>query len=112
MGVHRDQGLVIIGVPCNDFGSQEQSTNASINRFCELNFGVTFPLASKTKVKGRGQHPFYRWAEQQVGFVGKPRWNFHKFLVNKKGQLVEWFSPMTKPDAEKLVRAIERELAQ
>ncbi|MBY6195886.1 glutathione peroxidase [Vibrio hangzhouensis] len=109
---YRDQGLVIVGVPCNDFGGQEKASNASINSFCELNFGVTFPLAAKTKVKGKGQHPFYSWAGQQVGFLGKPRWNFHKFLVNKDGKLVDWFSSTTKPDARKLVRAIERELAK
>ena len=106
----RDQGLVIIGVPSNDFGGQEPGTADQIAHFCQLNFGVTFPMADKEVVSGDDAHPFYLWARQQLGALAAPKWNFHKYLIARDGRLVDWFSTVTAPDAPKLVQAVEREL--
>ena len=90
-------GLVVLGVPSNDFGSQEPGSEREIKTFCEVNFNVDFPMTSKVQVKGDDAHPFYRWAGGEVGALGKPRWNFHKYLIGPDGRLVEWFSTPTKP---------------
>jgi glutathione peroxidase len=104
---YREKGLVVLGVPSNDFGGQEPGKDADIKEFCETNFSVDFPLAAKTTVSGSGAHPFYRWAGDQVGFVGRPRWNFHKYLIAPDGRLVDWFSTTTAPDGPKVTAAIE-----
>ncbi len=104
---YRDRGLVVLGVPSNDFGAQEPGSEAEIKTFCEASFGVDFPMLSKQTVSGRNAHPFYRWAADQTGSVGTPKWNFHKLLVGRDGRLVDWFSTITDPGSEKLVRAIE-----
>ena len=108
---YRDRGLVVLGVPSNDFGGQEPGTEAEIKTFCEVNFNVDFPLTEKVQVKGANAHPFYRWAADELGAQAKPRWNFHKYLVNPEGKLVAWFSTATPPDSEKITRAIEAQLA-
>lgn len=107
---YRERGLVVLGVPSNDFGSQEPGTATDIKDFCEVNFSITFPLAEKVKVKGEGAHPFYGWARQELGIVAAPKWNFHKYLVAPDGTLVDWFSSVTAPDAAKLVKAVEKVL--
>lgn len=104
---YRDRGLVIIGVPSDDFGGQEPGSAAVIKDFCEVNYQIDFPLADKTVVSGDGAHPFYRWAGEELGFVAKPRWNFHKYLVGPDGRLVSWFSTMTDPESDKVRAAIE-----
>ncbi len=104
---YREKGLVVLGVPSNDFGGQEPGKDADIKEFCETNFAVDFPLAAKTTVSGTAAHPFYRWAGDQVGFVGRPRWNFHKYLIAPDGRLVDWFSTATAPDAPRVRAAIE-----
>ena len=104
---YKDRGLVILGVPSNDFGSQEPGTSDEIAKFCKINYGVTFPLTSKEMVSGRIPHPFYVWAKKVLGFGTAPKWNFHKYVVNRKGQLVDYFNSMTTPDSEKLVDKIE-----
>ncbi len=104
---YRDRGLVVLGVPSNDFGSQEPGTAEEIKKFCEANFAIDFPLTEKQVVSGRNAHPFYRWASDTLGAMAKPRWNFHKYLVAPDGQLVDWFSTVTKPDSPKVVAAIE-----
>lgn len=104
---YREKGLVVLGVPSNDFGGQEPGKEADIKEFCETNFAVDFPLAAKTPVSGNAAHPFYRWAGDQVGFVGRPRWNFHKYLIAPDGRLVDWFSTATAPDAPRVRAAIE-----
>lgn len=101
------EGLVVLAVPSNDFGGQELSNDAEIAAFVEQSFSVSFPIASRTKVKDPGAHPFYRWAGQQVGFLGRPKWNFHKYLIDGNGQVANWFSTMTSPDAPSLHAAIE-----
>src|SRR5580693_4419029 len=84
---YRDKGLVVLGVPSNDFGAQEPGSAAEIKTFCETNFAVDFPLADKVKVLGAGAHPFYRWVATELGEGGAPRWNFHKYLVGPDGAL-------------------------
>jgi glutathione peroxidase len=104
---YRDRGLVVLGVPSDDFGNQEPGTEAEIKKFCELNYGIDFPLAGKAHVVGDEAHPFYRWAAAQLGFTAKPRWNFHKYLVAPDGRLVDWFSSPTSPTAGRVTAAIE-----
>lgn len=107
---YRDRGLVVLGVPSNDFGNQEPGKETEIKQFCEVNFNVDFPMTSKVHVKGEGAHPFYRWASQELGPVAQPRWNFHKYLISPDGQLVDWFSTPTSPGSEHVLRAIEAHL--
>lgn len=104
---YRDQGLVIVGVPSNDFGGQEPGTEEEIAAFTGSEFNVEFPLAARTTVRGEDASPFYAWAAGEVGPLGTPRWNFHKYLVGPDGELVDWFTSWTEPDSEKLSRAIE-----
>lgn len=107
---YRDRGLIVLGVPSNDFGGQEPGTAGEIKEFCAVNFGIDFPLTAKTVVRGEDAHPFYRWASGEVGPLGVPRWNFHKYLISPDGRLTDWFSTTTPPDAERLTRAIEQQL--
>ena len=108
---YRDKGLVVLGVPCNDFGGQEPGSAAEIRSFCDNNYGVTFPLTAKTRVTGREAHPFYAWARDKVGILGSPKWNFHKYLIAPDGTLADWFSTPTSPSAERVTAAIEKVLA-
>ncbi len=107
---YRDRGLVVLGVPSNDFGGQEPGSESEIKKFCRINFDVDFPMTSKVSVKGKHAHPLYRWAAQQLGWNAKPRWNFHKYLISPDGQLVGWFSSPTSPTAKRVLRAIEAQL--
>jgi glutathione peroxidase len=107
---YRSRGLVVLGVPSNDFGGQEPGTDAEVANFCQTNYGVDFPLLSKQTVSGAAAHPFYRWAAERTGPAGVPRWNFHKILVDRDGRLADWFSAMTGPDAARLRAAVEKAL--
>jgi len=107
---YRDRGLVVLGVPSNDFGGQEPGTEDEIKTFCEVNFSIDFPMTSKVVVRGIDAHPFYRWAGQDLGFAARPRWNFHKYLVGPDGRLVDWFSTMTDPLSDRVARAVEATL--
>jgi glutathione peroxidase len=107
---YRDRGLVVLGVPSNDFGNQEPGSEAEIKQFCEVNFDVDFPLTAKANVTGSEAHPFYRWAVAELGPGAAPRWNFHKYLVSPEGELVASFSTMTPPTAEAVTLAIEANL--
>ncbi|CAO3408195.1 glutathione peroxidase [Azospirillum largimobile] len=104
---YRDRGLVVVGVPSDDFGGQEPGNASQIKDFCEVNYQVDFPMTDKTVVSGDNAHPFYRWASDEMGFLAKPRWNFHKYLVGPDGKLVSWFSTMTDPESDKVREAIE-----
>jgi glutathione peroxidase len=104
-------GLVIVGVPSNDFGGQEPGSAGEIKRFCELNYGVTFPMANKYAVTGPRAHPFYRNALARLGRSAVPAWNFHKILVGKNGEPIAAFPSGTTPDAPELARAINAALA-
>ena len=107
---YRDRGLVVLGVPCNQFAGQEPGTEAEIKDFCETRFGVDFPLTAKADVKGDDAHPFYRWAEQELGEPAVPVWNFHKILIGKNGEALQAFGPRTEPQDPGLVSAIEAAL--
>jgi glutathione peroxidase len=101
-------GLVVIGVPCNDFGAQEPGSSEEIAQFCTVNYGVEFPMMRKVHVTGSNAHPFFEWVVEEAGLLAKPRWNFFKYLVNMKGELEEWFTSMAKPDSEKVTAAIQK----
>ena len=107
----RDQGLVVIGVPANDFGRQEPGTAQEIKSFCTTRFAVDFPLASKEQVIGGEAHPFYKWAVAELGEDAAPKWNFHKYLIGKDGSIAGVFSSRVAPDAPDLVAAVEAALA-
>jgi glutathione peroxidase len=106
------KGLIVIGVPSNDFGKQEPKAEGEIADFCKGAFGVTFPLTTKQVVKGADAHPFYAWAAATLGSANAPRWNFHKYLVSADGQLVSSFSTQTEPLSTKVTAAVEAELAK
>ena len=108
----KDQNLVIIGVPANDFGAQEPGSAEDIADFCRINYGVSFPMTSKLVVSGDNAHPFYKEARTILGFGTAPKWNFHKYLVNKKGQLIDYFHSTTAPDSQRLLKAIDKALAE
>jgi glutathione peroxidase len=103
-------GLVVIGVPSNDFGEQEPKAEADIATFCQGAFGVTFPLTDKQPVKGAAAHPFYKWAATTLGANATPKWNFHKYLVGRDGRLLSGFSTATKPQDPQVITAIEAAL--
>jgi len=107
---YRERGLVVLGVPCNQFAGQEPGTEAEIKSFCETRFAVDFPLTSKVDVKGEEAHPFYKWAEAELGEPAVPVWNFHKILIGKDGQAIRAFGPRTDPHDEGLVGAIKAAL--
>ncbi|MCR5876057.1 glutathione peroxidase [Phenylobacterium sp. J426] len=107
---YKDKGLVVLGVPCNQFAGQEPGTEAEIKDFCETRFGVDFPLTAKVEVKGEGAHPFYRWAEAELGEPAVPVWNFHKILVGKDGSAIRAFGPRTDPLDSEITDAIEKAL--
>lgn len=112
---YKDQGFVVIGVPANDFGRQEPGSDEQIAQFCEKNYQVTFPMLSKVVVKGNGQCDLYKFLtskETNPQFAGDITWNFEKFLVNRKGEVVKRFSPRTLPNASEVTAAIEAELAK
>ena len=104
------RGLVVLGVPSNDFGSQEPGSSADIKTFCDTTYSITFPLADKEVVSGDDAHPFYRWARAELGVLAAPKWNFHKYLIAPDGRLVDWFATTTKPDDAKVIQAIEKVL--
>ncbi len=104
---YKDRGLVVLGVPSNDFGGQEPGTEAQIKEFCEVNFGIDFPMTEKESVSGNGAHPFYVWARDELGAGAAPRWNFHKYLVDTTGALVGGFASGVEPDSAELRGAIE-----
>ena len=109
---YKDQGLVVLGFPCNDFAEQEPGTNAEIQEFCSRNFDVTFPLFDKLHVKGAGQHALYvALSGPGSPFPGDVKWNFGKFLVSRDGRIVKRFEPPVKPDAEEVVAAVEKALS-
>lgn len=107
------RGLVVLGVPCNQFAGQEPGTPAEIGEFCQVNYGVTFPLTEKVEVNGPGRHPLYTALTRAVdadGHTGDVRWNFEKFLVAPDGTVAARFAPTVEPDAPELHAAIQRAL--
>ncbi len=106
---YRERGLLVLGVPSNDFGGQEPGGPSEINKTAHGQFGVDFPLAAKAEIKGPAAHPFYRWAALERPGEG-PRWNFHKYLVGRHGRIAAVFSTQVEPTDPRVIAAIEREL--
>ena len=106
---YKDDGLVVLGVPTNDF-NQELSKESDVKEFCEIRFGVEFPMSSIQPIRGENAHPIYKWIQSNVSVIGQPRWNFHKYLIGKDGKIINWFSSMTSPTSEGLVNQIETAL--
>lgn len=105
-----EKGLKIVGVPCNDFGGQEPGSADEIGQFCQLNYGVTFPMMAKEHAIGPQAHPFFRWVVERKGFLARPRWNFYKYLIGKDGALMTYFIAPTKPETARVKKMIERAL--
>ena len=104
---YSEKGLVVLGVPSNQFGGQEPGSNNEIKDFCETNFNITFPMTTKIDVKGENAHPIYLWAKENFGNAAVPKWNFHKILINKDGKIENTYSSFTKPMSKKLINKIE-----
>ena len=107
---YRDRGLVVVGVPSDDFGGQELDTAENVKSFCTLNYGIDFPLADIAVVKGPSAHPYYKWIADVHGSLAVPRWNFHKHVIDADGKLVDWFASTTSPKSNRLRNAIETAL--
>jgi glutathione peroxidase len=99
---YRDQGLVVVGFPCNQFGAQDSGSNSEIASFCELNYGVSFPMMSKVDVNGAAAHPLWQWLTSEApGLLGSQaiKWNFTKFLVGRDGHVIKRYAPTDAPQA-------------
>ena len=107
---YKDKGLVVLGVPSDNFMNQEFGSELEVKEFVSDNYEVTFPLTAITDVKGKNAHEFYKWAKNEGGFLSGPKWNFHKYLIDRKGDLVESFGSRVNPQSDKIVNAVEREL--
>tara|TARA_B110001454_G_C12662365_1_gene410043 strand:- start:47 stop:559 length:513 start_codon:yes stop_codon:yes gene_type:complete len=101
------KGLVILGVPSNQFGGQEPESNKEIKNFCETNFNITFPMTHKVDVKGSNSHEIYSWAKENYGKSAIPKWNFHKILINKNGKIQNTFNSFVDPLSNKIIKEIE-----
>lgn len=108
----RNDGLVVLGVPANDFGAQEPGTESEIKTFCETRFAVDFPMTAKEKVIGPDAHPLYKWVTEELGEDAAPKWNFHKYIFGRDGSIAGTFGSRTPPDAPELTAAIDAALAQ
>ena len=95
----KDEGFVVLGFPCNQFGSQEPGSEDEIGEFCQVNFGVTFPMFAKVDVNGGDAHPLYEWLKDEKKGVlgGRVKWNFTKFLVGRDGKVIERYAPNCEP---------------
>ena len=105
--IYSKKGLVILGIPSNQFGNQEPGSEDEIKDFCKTNFNITFPMTSKYDVKGENAHPIFLWAKKSFGNSTVPKWNFHKILVNKHGKVVDTFASFTNPKSNKIIKKIE-----
>ncbi len=104
---YQSKGIVMLGVPSNDFGKQEPGSSEDIKNFCEAKFGISFPMTEKVSVKGSDAHPFYHWAKKNFGSSAVPKWNFHKIIINKEGKIAKTFTSITNPSSKKFIAAIE-----
>jgi glutathione peroxidase len=105
---YRGRGLVVLGVPSNDFGGQEPGSGEEIKTFCEANFDVDFPLTEKVHVTGAGSHPLFAWLREELGAGAGPRWNFHKYLIAPDGGVVGAWPSAVKPDGAPITAAVEK----
>jgi len=104
---YKNKGLVVIGMPSNQFGGQEPGSETEIKKFCETNFNITFQMTSKYDVKGDNAHPIYIWAKETFGKSTVPKWNFHKILINKEGKVEDTFASFTNPMSKKIINKLE-----
>ena len=107
---YQKDGLIIIGIPSNDFGNQEPGSESEIKTFCEAKFGITFPMTEKVIVKGDNAHPFYQWAKDNYGNSAIPKWNFHKIIIDKNGKIADTFASITNPSSKRFIKVIEKNL--
>jgi len=107
----RADGLVVLGVPSNDFGAQEPGSESAIAQFCSTKFKVDFPMTAKQAVIGGKAHPFYQWIAEELGEGAAPRWNFHKYLIGRDGTLAGAFPSSVAPQSKELTAAIDETLA-
>lgn len=107
----QSDGLVVLGVPCNDFGAQEPGRESEIKTFCETRFSVDFPLTAKEHVIGPEAHPLYKWLANELGDAATPKWNFHKYLFNRDGSIAGTFGSRTPPDDASMGAEIDKALA-
>ena len=103
---YNSKGLIVLGVPSDSF-NQEKKTNSEVKEFCEVNFEINFPLTTITEVKGSDAHEIFKWAENNFGKSAIPKWNFHKILINKLGNVEETYTSFTKPTSNKIINKIE-----
>ena len=108
---YKKDGLIVIGIPSNDFGNQELSSNKKVKESCNINFNISFSLTEITNIKGEGGHPFFKWIKKEAGFLAFPKWNFYKYLIDKNGQLVSWYASTTNPNSKKINKKIKEIVA-
>ena len=104
---YKSKGLIVIGMPSNQFGGQEPGSESEIKNFCKTNFNITFQMTSKYDVKGDNAHPIYMWAKETFGRSAVPKWNFHKILINKEGKVEDTFASFTNPMSKKIINKLE-----
>ena len=104
---YKNKGLVVIGMPSNQFGGQEPGSETEIKKFWETNFNITFQMTRKYDVKGDNAHPIYIWAKETFGKSTVPKWNFHKILINKEGKVEDTFASFTNPMSKKIINKLE-----
>ena len=105
--LYKEKGLVVLGIPSNQFGGQEPGSESEIKNFCETNFNITFPITDKINVKGNNAHIIYKWAKKNHGNSTVPKWNFHKILINKNGKVQNTFNSFIDPLSKKIIKEIE-----
>ena len=106
---YKTQGLIVLGIPSDSF-NQEKKVNKEVKEFCEVNFDISFPLSEITNVRGENAHPVFKWAKESFGNSAVPKWNFHKILINKDGQIIDTFASFTNPMSSKIIKKIEKSL--
>jgi len=108
---YKDKGLIVLGVPSNDFGAQEKGTEEEIKKFCTINFDVDFPMTKKMVVNGgKGNAEMYDWLAEELGDASRPKWNFHKYLISPEGQAVAFFPSTVTPNSDELLAVIDQTL--
>ena len=109
---YQKKGVIMLGIPSNDFGNREPGNSKAIKNFCESKFGITFPMTEKVSVKGVNAHPFYVWAKENYGKSAIPKWNFHKIIINKSGKIENTFTSFTKPSSKKFISVLEKTISK
>ena len=104
--LYKAKGLIVLGVPSNSF-NQEKNSNSDVKEFCEVNFNINFPLTTITEVKGENAHELFKWAKDNYGKSAVPKWNFHKILIDKNGNVNDTFASFTNPMSKKIIKKIE-----